>query len=175
MESSARSLFFAGAPLRSALKLAGFALAAWTALAAPPAVPDFGSNVVAFRASTSAAEIQAKIDAVYAAQRKEFGSGRSALLFAPGDYKVDIPVGFYTQVLGLGASPDEVRISGNLHSDASLPNNNATCTFWKTVEGLAVTPTVGTMQWAVSQAAPFRRMHVASRVGQRRMDVRRSD
>jgi len=53
-----------------------------------------------------------------------------------------------------------VHIVGNVHSDASLPHNNATCTFWRAVEGFAVTPTAGTMQWAVSQAAPFRRMHV---------------
>ena len=61
---------------------------------------------------------------------------------------------------GLGASPDAVHIIGNVHADASLPHNNATCTFWRAVEGFSVTPTGGTMQWAVSQAVPFRRMHV---------------
>jgi hypothetical protein len=53
-----------------------------------------------------------------------------------------------------------VEIDGNVHSDASLPHNNATCTFWRAAEGFSVTPTGGTMQWAVSQAIPFRRMHV---------------
>ena len=81
-------------------------------------------------------------------------------LFLPGEYHVDIPVGFYTEVVGLGHLPDAVHIIGNVHADASLPHNNATCTFWRAVEGLAVTPTGGTMQWAVSQAVPFRRMHV---------------
>jgi len=47
-----------------------------------------------------------------------------------------------------------------VHSDASLPHNNATCTFWRGVEGFSVTPAGGTMQWAVSQAVPFRRMHI---------------
>jgi hypothetical protein len=108
-----------------------------------------------------AAEIQARIDKVYAEQRSaEFGSGRYALLFLPGKYHVDVPVGFYTQVLGLGKSPDDVEIDGNVHSDASLPHNNATCTFWRAAEGFSVVPTGGTMQWAVSQAVPFRRMHV---------------
>ena len=51
-----------------------------------------------------------------------------------------------------------------MHSDASLPNNNATCTFWRGVEGFSVTPTGGTMQWAVSQAVPFRRMHVRGNI-----------
>ncbi len=70
------------------------------------------------------------------------------------------PVGFYTEVLGLGASPDAVRIVGNVHADASEPNNNATTTFWRAAEGFSISPAGGSMQWAVSQAAPFRRMHV---------------
>jgi hypothetical protein len=43
---------------------------------------------------------------------------------------------------------------------AYLSNNNSTCNFWRAVEGFSVTPASGTMQWAVSQAIPFRRMHV---------------
>jgi len=108
------------------------------------------------------AQIQAQIDKVYAIeQHAEFGPERYAFLFLPGEYHVDIPVGFYTEVIGLGATPDAVHIIGNVHADASLPHNNATCTFWRAVEGFSVTPTGGTMQWAVSQAIPFRRMHVA--------------
>ena len=126
--------------------------------------PDFGQNVMVFSPAMPAAEIQHKIDEVYAVQQhNEFGTERSGLLFLPGSYKVDVPVGFYTEVLGLGAAPDSVHITGNVHSDASLPNNNATCTFWRAAEGFSVTPmgaVNGTMQWAVSQAVPFRRMHV---------------
>ena len=113
----------------------------------------------------SSADIQAQIDKVYAIQQhSEFGTARHVLLFLPGEYHVDIPVGFYTEVIGLGATPDAVHIIGNVHSDASLPHNNATCTFWRAAEGLSVTPTGGTMQWAVSQAAPFRRMHVLGNI-----------
>ncbi|HTW81773.1 MAG TPA: hypothetical protein VME23_19650 [Terracidiphilus sp.] len=125
------------------------------------AQPDLGPNVLVFNPSMAAAEIQKRIDKVYAAEEhSEFGAERYALLFLPGNYKVDIPIGFYTEVLGLGRSPDAVEIEGNVHADASLPQNNATCTFWRAIEGLSVTPAGGTMQWAVSQAAPFRRMHV---------------
>jgi hypothetical protein len=123
--------------------------------------PEFGPNVALFYPSMPAAEIQAQIDKVYAVQQhSEFGPQRNALLFLPGEYHVNVPVGFYTEVIGLGHSPDAVHIIGNVHSDASLPDNNATCTFWRAVEGFAVTPVGGTMQWAVSQAVPFRRMHV---------------
>jgi len=109
----------------------------------------------------SAESIQAQIDKVYTVQKaNEFGQQRNAFLFTPGSYHVDLPVGFYTEAIGLGASPDDVSIQGNVHADASARNNNATTTFWRAIEGISVTPAGGTMQWAVSQAIPFRRMHV---------------
>lgn len=109
----------------------------------------------------SAATIQNQINSVFSTQQNnQFGSQRNALAFQPGQYNVNIPIGFYTQVLGLGASPDDVIIAGNVHADPTLSNNNATQTFWRAAEGFSVMPSTGTMQWAVSQAAPFRRMHV---------------
>jgi hypothetical protein len=123
--------------------------------------PNFGPNVSVFSPNMQASTIQAAIDSVYSQeQHSEFGSGRHALLFLPGEYKVDIPVGFYTEVAGLGATPDAVHIAGNVHSDAASRNNNATTTFWRAVENFAVAPTGGAMRWAVSQAAPMRRMHI---------------
>ena len=134
---------------------------AFSAIAAGPAKPDFGQNVLIFSPSMPASTMQRQIDDVYRTQQhNEFGSERNALMFLPGAYKLDIPIGFYTEVLGLGASPDDVRIAGDVHSDAALPNNNATTTFWRAAEGFSITPAGGTVQWAVSQAAPFRRMHV---------------
>jgi hypothetical protein len=131
----------------------------------PASHPDLGPNVLLFDPSMPSTDIQARIDKVYAIQQhSEFGSARYALLFLPGEYHINIPVGFYTQVLGLGATPDAVHITGNVHSDASLPRNNATCTFWRGVEGFSVSPSDGTMQWAVSQAVPFRRMHVRGNI-----------
>jgi hypothetical protein len=152
----------------------GYAKAAWIAVtlcalaclafpcsAAKRTTPDFGPNVFVFNPAMPATEVQQQIDKVYAIQQhSEFGPARNALLFLPGNYNVDVPVGFYTEVIGLGVTPDSVHITGNVHSDASLPQNNATCTFWRAAEGFSVTPAGGTMQWAVSQAIPFRRMHV---------------
>ena len=147
--------------MKLAFSLALLAIAITPARAATPTTPDFGPNVLVFSPSTPAADIQTQIDKVYATQRRnEFGPERNAILFLPGDYHVDIPIGFYTQVLGLGASPDSVHITGNVHSDAASRNNNATTTFWRAAENFSVAPTSGTMQWAVSQAAPFRRMHI---------------
>jgi hypothetical protein len=134
---------------------------AMPAMAANPAKPDLGPNVLIFNPSMAPSTMQRQIDAIYTTQQhNEFGSQRNALLFLPGDYKLDIPVGFYTEVIGLGASPDNVYITGNVHADASAPNNNATTTFWRGIEGFSVSPAGGAMQWAVSQAAPLRRMHI---------------
>jgi hypothetical protein len=150
--------------IRFALLLGLLACSAGPALAAA-AKPDFGPNVLIFDPSLPSAEIQQQIDKVYAVQHgNKFGPERNALLFLPGNYSIDVPVGFYTQVLGLGASPDSVHITGNVHADASWKNNNATTTFWRAAEGFSVTPTGGTMQWAVSQAVPFRRMHVRGNI-----------
>ena len=130
-------------------------------MAADAKKPDFGDKVLIFNPSMSAADIQAQIDKVYAIQQhSEFGPDRYALVFLPGKYNVDVPIGFYTEVIGLGATPDAVHIAGNVHADASRPRDNATCTFWRAAEGFSVTPTGDSMQWAVSQAAPFRRMHI---------------
>jgi hypothetical protein len=123
--------------------------------------PDFGPNVIVFSPSTPAATMQAEIDRVYAIQQhNEFGTQRNAFLFLPGDYHLDVPIGFYTEVVGLGATPDAVHISGNVHVDASARHNNATVTFWRAAENFSITPTSGTMQWAVSQAVPMRRLHI---------------
>src|SRR5437588_841205 len=77
---------------------------AGTLMAGGVVTPDFGPNVSVFTPSMSAEAMQAQIDRIYAAQEKnQFGPARNALLFAPGEYKLDLPVGYYTQVLGLGA------------------------------------------------------------------------
>ena len=125
----------------------------------------FGANVFVFTPGQDSTAMQAAISRVYAKQEHaEFGSGRYAFLFAPGEYHVNVPVGFYTEVLGLGRMPDDVHIVGDVHADAALKNNNATTTFWRAAENFSVTPshgdTNGTLQWAVSQAVSFRRMHV---------------
>jgi hypothetical protein len=121
---------------------------------------DFGPNVQIFDPSMTT--IQERVNQAYEKQRKEFCAGRCALLFKPGRYAVDVNVGFYTEVAGLGESPDDVSITGVAQSKASLPNGNATTNFWRAAENFAVTPT-GPRRldiWAVSQGADFRRMHV---------------
>ncbi len=142
-----------------------------TAAGAPPAppsapgdsrAPDFGPNVLVFDPSMNAADIQGKCDAIFDHQEtNEFGPERYAYLFKPGQYQVKVKVGFYTQVYGLGKLPDDVTITGEIHTDARWDNGNGTRNFWRGCENLAIVPTDrGEDRWAVSQAAPFRRVHV---------------
>lgn len=129
------------------------------------ASPDFGSNVFIFDPTMSASTMQSQLNTINDPQLgAQFGNNRYAFLFKPGSYSVDVNVGFYTQVLGLGLSPDSVQISGQVHSEADWMGGNATCTFWKSAEGLCVTPPGGTNRWAASQGAPNRRMHIKGNV-----------
>ena len=127
-----------------------------------PAPPNFGPNVLQFNPSMSMAAIQNLLSGVFANQQNsEFGLGRYVYMFQPGQYSnLDVNVGYYTQVLGLGQSPDTVTVNGNVHSEGVLANHNATTTFWRSCENLAVVPGSGTMTWAVSQGTSLRRMHV---------------
>ena len=129
--------------------------------------PDFGPNVKIFDPGTPAATIQSALDAAFNAQYQsptaQFGSQRYAFLFKPGTYSPTARLGFYTTVEGLGLNPDDVQITGNLVVDSGWnygDTANATQNFWRSAEDLAVTPSGGTMEWAVSQAAPLRHIHV---------------
>ncbi|MET7700757.1 RICIN domain-containing protein [Streptomyces sp. NPDC005485] len=127
----------------------------------PPGTPDLGPNVTVFDPSTPAATVQSSLNAAFAQQEtNQFGTARKAFLFKPGTYTADANVGFYTQVAGLGLSPDDVNIRGAVHAEADWFQGNATQNFWRSAENLSVTPTSGTDRWAVSQAAPYRRMHL---------------
>ncbi|MFE7614899.1 coagulation factor 5/8 type domain-containing protein [Streptomyces sp. NPDC057496] len=121
---------------------------------------DLGPNVLVFDPSTP--DIQGKVDEIFERQESaQFGDGRYALFFKPGTYdNINAQLGFYTSIAGLGLSPDDTTFNGDVTVDAGWFNGNATQNFWRSAENLALNPVNGTDRWAVSQAAPFRRMHV---------------
>ena len=130
----------------------------------PGPAPDLGPNVLVFDPSMT--DIQSRLDAVYAKMdADQFDDLGYAYLFKPGKYDLDVKVGFYTHVIGLGRSPDDVTVTGAVRAKADwLGSNNATCNFWRTVENLAVVPGQdidnGTDVWATSQGTSIRRLHV---------------
>ncbi|MFI5606688.1 hypothetical protein [Amycolatopsis sp. NPDC051903] len=131
-----------------------------------PDVPDFGPNVRIFDPSTPAATIQAQLDADFNAlkdtQSAQFTDKRVAHLFKPGTYAVHDNLGYYTSVAGLGQNPDDVTINGDITVDAfnASDQGSALQNFWRSAENMAVNPSSGSDRWAVSQAAPLRRMDV---------------
>ncbi|MEU8663890.1 discoidin domain-containing protein, partial [Actinoplanes philippinensis] len=130
--------------------------------------PDFGANVRIFEPGTAAATIQSAVDSAFNAQLRsptaQFGTQRHVFLFKPGTYgRVWANVGFYTTVAGLGLNPDDVTINGAVNVDSGWnygDEKNATQNFWRSMENLSIVPEGGTNRWAVSQAAPMRRVHI---------------
>ena len=123
----------------------------------PP--PDFGPNVLIFDPTMPMATIQGQIDAVSTKQASsQFGTARYSFFFKPGQYMLDVKVGYYMQVIGLGQSPDDVVITGAVRSKADWFGGNATLNFWRATENLSVVPTQdGRVDvWAVSQGTSFR-------------------
>ena len=147
-----------------------------TSVAIPPTVADngaplpsagqnFGPNVLIFDPSMSASNIQSQLDGVFQTQQSnQFGAQRYAILFKPGTYNVNVQVGFYTTVSGLGNTPDAVTITGSVNATAAWWGGNATQNFWRGVENLAIVPTglpvANSAMWATSQATWLRRVHV---------------
>jgi hypothetical protein len=125
-----------------------------------------------FDPSMPIADIQAAADAVYARQAgNQFGTERDALLFLPGSYgsatePLDIQVGYYTEVDGLGQDPGDVTIHGGV-TVAGQNGSGALNNFWRSVSNLTIDVVpdadgchTGNEMWAVSQAAPMRRVDV---------------
>ncbi|MBN1410976.1 MAG: discoidin domain-containing protein, partial [Spirochaetales bacterium] len=140
-----------------------------TPITITPGPVDFGPNVYIFDPSMSSSSIQSINDTIYNQQAgNQFGSQRYAFLFKPGSYNVNVAVGFYTSVVGLGQRPDDVTITGSVRCEADWMGGNATCNFWRTAENYSVIPTYsanpvapsGTETWGASQAAPMRRVHI---------------
>ncbi|MEO6889567.1 MAG: adenylyl cyclase [Ktedonobacteraceae bacterium] len=137
--------------------------------------PNFGSNVYIFTPSMPLSQIQSTVDSIANQQTgNEFGTQRYQLLFAPGTYgtssnPLNFKVGYYTSVAGLGHSPTDVVINGSIDSYNLCSGTvcNATTNFWRSVSNLTINvtnPSAGCYSnaefWAVSQAAPMRRVEI---------------
>jgi hypothetical protein len=157
-----------------ALVTASFALAPLAGAATLSRQPNFGSNVYVFNPSMPLSQIQATVDAVANQQiSNQFGTQRYALLFEPGTYgssaaPLNFQVGYYTAVAGLGVSPSDVVINGSIdvYNQCFSGSCIALVNFWRSLSNVTINvtnPTFGCHTgefWAVSQAAPLRRVLV---------------
>ena len=185
--------------LAAAALVAGVGFAAvpsQAATAASSICPDanvaaFGPNVCVFTDTMSQAAIQKDLDSIATQQvpvASQFISQRYAVLFRPGTYgsagnPLVFQVGYYTQVAGLGAMPQDTVVNGaidvfNNLCTAGTQDCNSDDNFWRSLSNLtlnvdlpssppAYAPPIvdpfGTgctnsaEMWSASQAAPIRR------------------
>ena len=172
-------LFAIGLAVVTVATLGGTAAQAGTSN--KPATPAFGSNVTIFDPSMPVEQIQAALDAAAVKQTDaEMSTDRYAFFFKPGTYGTDakplqFKVGYYTEVAGLGASPDDVVINGKIEVYNRCLNDNGTSNclalvnFWRTLSNLSLhingagqtgCRAGNTNFWAVSQAVSLRRLDV---------------
>jgi hypothetical protein len=154
-------------------------------------VAAFGPNVCVFTATMSQTAIQNDLNNIATQQvpsASQFDSQRYAVLFQPGTYgsaanPLVFQVGYYTQVAGLGAMPQNTVINGaidvfNNLCTAGTQDCNSDVNFWRSLSNLtlnvhlpstppAYAPPPGdpfgagcdnsAEFWSASQAAPIRR------------------
>jgi len=154
-------------------------------------VAAFGPNVCVFNDTMSQAAIQTDLNAISTQQvpvASQFDSQRYAVLFQPGTYgsAVDplvFQVGYYTEVAGLGAMPQDTVIDGaidvfNNLCTAGTTDCNSDDNFWRSLSNLTLNvdlpssppayapPTLDPFgagcdnsaeMWSASQATPIRR------------------
>jgi len=190
------------AALAAVALAAGFAVAvtpAAVAAAAPPQaslcpganVAALGPNVCVFNDAMSQATIQADLNNIATQQvpvASQFDSQRYSILFEPGTYgsaadPLVFQVGYYTEVAGLGYTPQDTVIDGAIDVFNYLcSNGNADCNsdvnFWRSLSNLTLNVDLPSSppdyappiqesggpgcansaeMWSVSQAAPIRR------------------
>ena len=161
--------------------IAAFGLMAAPAQAAPadhghrpPTGGSLGPNVIVFTPTMPQSTIQDTLNKISTQQvPNQFGTQRYAILFAPGTYgskanPLTITVGYYTSIAGLGQNPNQVVINGTIDTYNQCFGTNciALVNFWRSVSNLTINVMgltgcfSGVDMWAVSQAAPMRRVNV---------------
>src|ERR1039458_8244093 len=143
----------------------------------------FGPNVTIIPAGTSEANIEAALNNIAGSTYNanptggQFSTNRNAVLFMPGTYTVQAPIGYYTSIAGLGQNPGDVVINGFITPNfgawsnwctGSCPQVPITSFFWRSMENMTINAATdapqgggaNTLQWGVSQGAPLRRMQV---------------
>ncbi|HEY3955073.1 MAG TPA: hypothetical protein VGM53_17010 [Streptosporangiaceae bacterium] len=198
-----------GIVLAAALAIgAGLATVPGSAAAARPAagssmcpdatLPAFGPRVCVFSDTMSQSAIQADLNNISTQQvpvGSQFDSDRYAVFFRPGTYgsaadPLVFQVGYYTEVAGLGATPQATVIDGaidvfNNLCTAGTDKCNSDVNFWRSMSNLTLNvhfpssppdyapPVVdadgpsctnGEEAWSASQADPIRRVIINGNV-----------
>lgn len=152
----------------------------------------FGDNVKVIDSTWTTSGIQNYFDTLFLQQvNNEMGTERYAVFFKPGIYgsttePLMLQIGYYTELAGLGALPDDVQINGKIEVYnrcfeptqyalgkfiPSSAESGGVCfalnNFWRSLANLRINIVslnqeacrATAMFWAVSQASSTRRMH----------------
>jgi len=133
--------------------------------AAEPNPPSWPGNVYVFDPSTPSTT-QSVVNQVYSQNgghnppfNGQWSSGRYAFLFKPGTHNVQVPVGYYTSIMGLGKTPTDVTIQNVYVENGDFDyTGGALANFWRSAENFK--QGTNPMLWAVSQACPLRRLNL---------------
>lgn len=117
---------------------------------------EWPASVVVFSPLDDPEEVSSVVAAAHAST-SQFSDERICFLFLPGTYKnVSVPVGYYTQVMGLGSVPSDVKFDGKgVSSPEEIGSHTALDSFWRSCENVEMNEP---MMWAASQASPLRRI-----------------
>jgi hypothetical protein len=136
-----------------------------------PGRPDFGPNVIILDPSMPIGEINSTLQRVEK-HSNAWDENRTAVYFMPGTYGVpstrakqaaatsfvNSVVGAMTSIQGLGTTPGDVTINGNLRILGNLG------TFWRSLQNCRINPvdpeSPNALRWIVSEASPLRRLDV---------------
>ena len=90
----------------------------------------------------------------------QWSNSRYAFLFEPGYHNLNVEIGYYTTVHGLGRTPADTSLANLMAQNGDFNmTGGALANFWRGAENVRTQPAVGTpMLWAVSQASPLRRI-----------------
>jgi len=114
---------------------------------------------------TSGEGNQNLVDQLFVAQNKkaeaEFGDTRVLILLLPGNHALEIEVGYYTSVVGVGTTPGDTVVKGYVE----VPNDDDACigaldNFFRNISNLTIDLTKNTNFFRVSQASPIRNIVV---------------
>jgi hypothetical protein len=145
-----------------------------SAFSLEPNPPNWPSSVYVFDPSTPSVT-QNAVDTAFAtngghspAFNGQFSPYRYAFLFKPGVHQVKVNVGYYTSVIGLGRTPQDTTIGDVICENGDFDySGGALDNFWRSAENFHTVPSITwnnenapAMLWAVSQAAPLRRVYV---------------
>jgi hypothetical protein len=172
MQNSRTQSFFDACRKTGFPALAGLMLAVLLAACGPASAQStssiFGPNVTVIPSIATEAEIETALTNL--SNEAEFSTNRYAVLFQPGTYTVQAPIGYYESISGLGQKPGDVTINGFITPNFGSSSNSSEVlvTFWRSMENLtfnvatstAQSAPANTLQWGVSQGTALRRLQI---------------